>query len=98
MLIVVGGYDDTYLDSTEVMDYTTMDGSWKEVSSMQWREVKTTSFFGFLILILFHNHLDKSKYQKLNYSNDKVTPMPSPKNGVRGASVGGIFHVVGASV
>ena len=39
MLIVVGGYDDTYLDSTEVMDYTTLDGSWREVSSMKWREV-----------------------------------------------------------
>ena len=59
VLIVVGGYDDTYLDSTEVMDYTTLDGSWREVSSMKWREVKTTSFFGFLILIFFQNHLTK---------------------------------------
>jgi len=64
VLIVVGGYDDTYLDSTEVMDYTALDGSWRDVSSMKWRE---------------------------------VTPMPSPKNGVRGASVGGIFHVAGGN-
>merc|ERR1719323_463606 len=27
----------------------------------------------------------------------EVTPMPSPKNGLRGASIGGIFHVVGGN-
>ena len=60
----MGGYDNAYLDSTEIMDYiTTMEGGQREVSSnMQWRE---------------------------------VAAMPSPKNGLRGASVGGIFHVVG---
>ena len=39
MLIVVGGYDDNYLDSTEVMDYTTTNNVRRDVSSMQWREV-----------------------------------------------------------
>ena len=75
MLIVVGGYDDTYLDSTEVMDYTTMDGSWKEVSSMQWKEVKT--IFGFLNLILFQNLLDKSKKNLIQMI--RLTPCPRPK-------------------
>ena len=64
VLIVAGGYDDAYLDSTEIMNYKTVEGGYREASSMQWRE---------------------------------VTPMPSPKNGLRGASVDGVFHVVGFS-
>ena len=64
--IVVGGYDDTYLDSTEVMDYTTTNSIRRDVSSMQWREV--ICFLEFLISC-FETTLTNNMYNM--YTNIK---------------------------